>query len=189
MKHRLAAAAAAAALTVALAGCNFLTPQATTVEYDAADGVSGSTGTVEIRNALLVQEDGLASLAVTFVNNGGATTLEIDVAGSTQQISVDEGLTAYGFPDGEQLVFPLDVMPGSLADVVFQADGADSEALQLQVFSTESVGYETLGPEAPVETEEADEEADPQPSQVDESDPALTETPAPTDDPESTTEP
>lgn len=182
MKHRIAAAALTAALTLGLAGCNFLSPAATTFEYDAADGVSGSTGVVEIRNALLVTDDGTASLAVTFVNDGPDTVLTVDVQGTQQQVELAEGLTAFGFPDGDQLVFPLDAEPGSLQDVTFQADGADTTALQLQVFSTDSAGYETLAPVAPSEPAASeDEEADPSPSQIDESDPALTETPEPTE--------
>lgn len=154
---RLAAATAAAALTVALAGCNFITPQATTFDYDPSDGISGTTGTVAIRNAVLVSEDDMASLAVTFVNSGEPVALLVTVDGEAQRVDLDEGLTAYGFPE-QQLVFPLTADVGSLAPVEFAADGIDNEVLEVQVFSTESAGYEALGP---IVSEEADESPEP----------------------------
>lgn len=151
MQPRLAAAAVAA-VVVALAatGCNILTPQATTIEYDASDGVSGSTGTVEIHNALLIGEpDGEdLNLAVTFTNPGEATVVEVRVEDAVEQVRVGEGITTFGFE--EQLVFPAgaDLTFGQLRNVSFQADGAEPAGLRVPTVSTEVVGYETLAPSA-----------------------------------------
>ena len=49
----VAAAAAAVVVAFAATGCNILTPQATTIDYDPSDGISGQTGTVEFHNAML----------------------------------------------------------------------------------------------------------------------------------------
>ena len=150
----VAAAAAAVVVAFAATGCNILTPQATTIDYDPSDGISGQTGTVEFHNAMLIGEpegDAL-NLVVTFTNPGEATFLEVRTGDEAQQIRVPEGVTPFGFGDAEQLVFPADdVTFGALQNVSFQADGAEPVGVQVQLISTEFVGYETLGPEAAAE--------------------------------------
>ncbi|SFS01326.1 hypothetical protein SAMN04487783_0538 [Agrococcus baldri] len=153
MQPRLAAAAVAAVVVaIAATGCNILTPQATTIDYDASDGVSGSTGTVEIHNAMLIGEpDGDAlNLAVTFTNEGEATVVEVRVDDEAQQVRVSEGVTTFGFPDEEQLIFPQtgELPFGSLRNVSFQADGAQPAGLGVPMISSEALGYETLAPTA-----------------------------------------
>jgi hypothetical protein len=147
----VAAAAAAVVVAFAATGCNILTPQATLIQYDASDGISGQTGTVEFHNAMLIGEpegDAL-NLSVTFTNPGDETFLEIRVADEVQQIRVASGVTTYGFPE-QQLVFPADDIEfGGHRNVSFQADGAEPTGVEVQMFSTEFIGYETL---APVET-------------------------------------
>jgi len=152
VKSRLAAAAAAVLATATLAGCNFITPQATQFQYDPADGVSGQTGPVEIRNAVLVVDGDLSSLVVTFVNDGPATTLEVTVGDETQVVDLDSGLTPYGFPD-QQLVFSAPVEAGSLEDVVFAADAAERTAVPVPAFSTATANWSSYGPVAPEEDE------------------------------------
>lgn len=153
MQPRLAAAAVAAVVVaIAATGCNILTPQATQIEYDASDGVSGATGTVEIHNAMLIgAPDGDAfNLAVTFTNAGEATMVEVRVDDEAQQVRVAEGVTTFGFPDEQQLVFPQagELPFGSLRNVSFQADGAEPTGLGVPMISTDMVGYETLAPTA-----------------------------------------
>lgn len=152
MQPRLAAAAAAAVVVaIAATGCNILTPQATTIDYDASDGVSGATGSVEIHNAMLIGDpngDEL-NLAVTFTNTGEATVVEVRVDDTSEQVRIGEGVTAFGF-DAEQIVVatPSDLVFGSLRNVSFQADGAQPAGLEVPTISTDMVGYETLAPAA-----------------------------------------
>jgi hypothetical protein len=152
VQPRLAAAAVAAVVVaIAATGCNILTPQATTIDYDASDGVSGTTGTVEIHNAMLIGEpdgDNL-NLAVTFTNEGDATIVQVRVDDASQMVNVGEGVTTLGF-DGEQMVFaaPSDLVLGQLRNVSFAADGAEPTGLRVPTISTEMPGYETLGPTA-----------------------------------------
>ena len=150
MQHRpLAAAAAAVVVALAATGCNILTPQATTIQYDPSDGISGTTGTVEFHNALLVGEpegDAL-NLAVTFTNPGDATTVEVRVDDEAKQVRVPQGTTVFGFPDEEQLVFEVDEVEfGAHRNVSFQADGAEPAGVGVQVFSTEFPDYAELAP-------------------------------------------
>jgi hypothetical protein len=152
VQPRLAAAAAAAVVVaIAATGCNILTPQATTIDYDASDGVSGATGTVEIHNAMLVgAPDGDAlNLAVTFTNDGEPTVVQVRVDDASEQVRVGEGVTTFGF-DGEQIVVPApsDLVLGELRNVSFQADGAEPSGLRVPTISTDMVGYETLAPSA-----------------------------------------
>ena len=147
----VAAAAAAVVVAFAATGCNILTPQATTIQYDPSDGISGQTGSVEFHNAMLIGEpegDAL-NLSVTFTNPGEATILEVRFDDQAQQIRVPSGVTTYGFPD-QQLVFEADdIVFGSHQNVSFQADGAEPAGVEVQAISTEFVGYETLGPVEP----------------------------------------
>lgn len=152
MQPRLAAAAVAAVVVAfAATGCNILTPVATEIEYDASDGVSGSTGTVEIHNAMLVGEpDGSElNLMVTFTNEGEATALQVRVDDEAQQVRVSEGVTTFGFPE-QQLIFPApgELPYGSLRNVSFQADGAEPTGLAVPMISTETIGYEDYAPAA-----------------------------------------
>lgn len=144
----VAAAAAAVVVAFTATGCNIFTPQATLIQYDPSDGISGQTGSVEFHNAMLIGEpEGEAlNLSVTFTNPGEATILEVRYDDQAQQIRVPEGVTTYGFPD-QQLVFTAeDVEFGSQQNVSFQADGAEPTGVEVQTISTEFVGYETLGP-------------------------------------------
>lgn len=151
MQPRLAAAAVAAAVVaIAATGCNILTPQATTIDYDASDGVSGTTGTVEIHNAMLIGEVGGddLSLAVTFTNDGEGTVVEVRVDSTSQQVRVPEGVTTFGFDDQIVVPAPADLTFGQLQNVSFQADGAEPAGLRVPTISTDVVGYETLAPTA-----------------------------------------
>ncbi|SDS31668.1 hypothetical protein [Agrococcus carbonis] len=152
MQPRLAAAAAAAVVvTIAATGCNILTPQATQIEYDASDGVSGTTGTVTMHNAMLIGEpDGSElNLAVTFTNEGEATFVEVRVEDESQDVRVPAGVTTFGFPD-QQLIFetPSEFTYGKLQNVSFAADGAEPVGLGVPTISTEVVGYESYAPAA-----------------------------------------
>lgn len=146
----VAAAAAAVVVAFAATGCNILTPQATTIQYDASDGISGETGSVRFHNAMLIGEpegDAL-NLVVTFTNAGEATFVEVRTGDEMQQIRVAEGVTTFGFPDQEQLVFGADDTDfGALQNVSFQADGAEPTGVEVQLISSEFIGYETLAPE------------------------------------------
>ena len=152
MQPRLAAAAAAAVVVAfAATGCNLVTPQATTIEYDASDGVSGATGTVEVHNAILIgePEGDMLNLAATFTNDGEATIVEVRFEDGTQQVRVPAGVTTFGFAE-QQLVFPApsDLTFGQLRNVSFTADGAAPAGLEVPTISTDVVGYETLAPAA-----------------------------------------
>jgi hypothetical protein len=140
VRARVAASAGLTALVaVALAGCNFITPQATLVPYDSSDGVSASIGDVDVLNALVLSDDGMdgnlvfsalnsssddVELSVQFESEGDKVTLDVDIeAQSTGQ---------FGFGDHGQLFLPgIDTRPGGLLPVYFQY--GDEQGRQLLV--------------------------------------------------------
>src|ERR1700710_1284550 len=73
VKARVAASVALAlAVAFGTAGCGFVAPQATTKHYDASDGVGGTVGQIDVRNAMIITDasDGtVGNLVVTLVNN------------------------------------------------------------------------------------------------------------------------
>ncbi|WP_405216019.1 hypothetical protein [Agrococcus sp. Ld7] len=151
MQPRIAAAAAAAVVVAfAATGCNILTPQATQIEYDPSDGVSGTTGAVTAHNVMLIgdPEGDAMNLAVTFTNEGEATFMEVRYEDMVEQVRLPSGVTAFGFPGEQQIVVPVsdDLTFGSLQNVAFEADGAEAVGLRVPTISTDLNGYETFGP-------------------------------------------
>ncbi|WP_353807234.1 hypothetical protein [Agromyces sp. SYSU T00194] len=133
------AASVALALGIALAGtgCSMITYQATTEPYDASDGVSADVGELDIRNALVVSEDGQdGNLLMTVVNNGD-DDVDLSVqygsgsSRSTEIVAIDGGATVvFGTGDFEvedvtepTLLSGIDTPPGDLLEVYFQYGG------------------------------------------------------------------
>lgn len=87
MKSRLIAAVTAAALVlVGTTGCTFITPQRTTQEYSASDGVNvADTGPVVVRNAMIIAnaEGTAGNLVVALANTSTQPqTMTIHVTGA-----------------------------------------------------------------------------------------------------------
>ena len=92
MKARLAASAALAlGIAIGGSGCAMITYQATTEKYDPSDGISADIGTLDLRNVLVVSEDGEdGNLVMTVVNTGeNDVTLGVQVAdGQTLEVDI-----------------------------------------------------------------------------------------------------
>ncbi|WP_161793739.1 hypothetical protein [Agreia bicolorata] len=155
MRARLGAALAMAALLgLGTAGCAFITPQATTKEVETANGVNGKVGTVDIRNATLISDDGEdASLLVTFSNSAKesrALTLQYEVAGAKTELTVPvagNGNTSFGADGETQVVLRgIDAAAGSLFPVYFQYGDAEGKQLLLPILTTDFAEYTGLAP-------------------------------------------
>jgi hypothetical protein len=155
VRARLGAAVAMAALIgIGTAGCAFITPQATTKVVEVANGVNGRVGTVDIRNATLVSDDGEdASLLVTFNNSATesrALVLQYESDGSKTELTVPVegyGNTSYGADGETQIVLRgIDATAGSLFPVYFQYDGEEGKQLLLPVLTTDFEEYTGLAP-------------------------------------------
>ena len=155
MKFRAAASIAlAAAVAAGLAGCNMISPQRTTMAYDASDGVGFSVGDFELRNVLiLVDGDGDAiqnagTLIATVVNHsgaGGAVSLKVGSASGTITVGPENGITKIGYDDGEQVLLNgVDLPVGGAIDVTFTGPGGASQTVSVPILDGTLAEYTTL---------------------------------------------
>lgn len=158
VKARLAASIGLA-LGVALGatGCTLLVPQETTKIQEASDGVSGSVGSVDVRDALLITNGNgtTGNLVVTLVNNSGSEQqLELQHGSTTETVAVPAyGLKKLGSDAKSRVQFTkLDAKPGGIADVYFSSDSATGVKLQVPVLSESFPGFGSYGPRTPKPT-------------------------------------
>ena len=136
-----------------------LTYQATTEHYDASDGVSANVGDLNLRNILVVSDDGeTGNLIMTVVNNGtDDVRLGVqfgDGGGETQQIEVESGATVtFGVDDveGVDAVEPvllegMNAEVGGLLPMYFQYGDAEGVEKQVPVLDSSLPEYADLAP-------------------------------------------
>jgi hypothetical protein len=134
----VAAIALSGALALGLSGCNMWMDVETQRPYDPSDGVSLSIGDLELRNVLVVSEDGeLGNLVGTAVNTTGDDidfTVQWKVDGSYHEVKLTaeaHGSTTFGVDDQVTLE-PLDTAPGGLLDTVVHLSD-DQKELRIPV--------------------------------------------------------
>lgn len=153
----IAAAILAASVALGTTGCDMIQPQATTKHYDASDGISLNVGSLGVRNAIVISDDGeLASLLVSVVNGtGSARTLSIQYvgAGVSHTVSVavptsDLRGTTWGGHNDPQIILPqIATHPGSMLEINF-SDGTATQSTLVPVLTTAQPEYNGLGPVA-----------------------------------------
>ncbi|MFT4214441.1 MAG: DNA modification methylase [Microbacterium sp.] len=137
--RRLAAVALAAAAVLGTTGCNMLAPQATTIEYSPAEGVSiVGSAPLQVRNALLVADESgtSANFLAAIVNDTDTDeTLIVSVAGQIQTVQVAARTTvSLGFNGAEPLLFSgIDATPGTDLDLTFQSGQGEAVAHSVPV--------------------------------------------------------
>lgn len=155
MRARIVASAIlATAILSGTAGCGLMAPQATTIRYDASDGVSGNVGDVAVRNAILVSDGAdAANLVVTLVNQGDSAHVvgvqyESDGEKVTEELTVDANSTlALGSEDEPALALRgIDAQPGSLFPVFVQYGNETGARLLVPVLDDTLAPYATLVP-------------------------------------------
>jgi hypothetical protein len=174
----MATVVVAAGILLGTTGCNLYAPQATTIQYDASDGVSGDIGDLAIRNAILLTDDGENANLLVHVVNSSSEDIELLVQYEGDEkidteVTIEANSTTEIGVDGESVpVESLNASPGSLFPVFFQYGELTGIELLVPVLTGELAEYSTLVPTpAPTETAEPDE------------------TPTPTATPEATTAP
>jgi hypothetical protein len=153
------AASVVLALSVALgtAGCGLVAPQATTKHYDASDGVSGSVGSIDVRNAIVVtgDDDTVGSLVVTLVNTDSKShrvaVTAGDSASSRAYVTVEPGQVKQVGSDPQaesgNVFFPeFNGKPGGLFPVYFQYGDNTGVELKVPVLSGGLSEYSSLVP-------------------------------------------
>ena len=156
-RNPLARAAAsvviAAALLAGTAGCTFVTPQATLIEYNPGNGVAGRVGSVELRNVVAISgDDGkTVSLLITLINSGtddATVQLQFESGGEPlndlKAVKAGEAL-AFGNKGEEQIVVPnAGVELGGLMPVYAQYGDNAGVQLMVPVLGADGI-YDGLG--------------------------------------------
>lgn len=183
MKARIGAAVVLAALlSLGASGCALITPQATTKEVEVANGVNGSVGEIDIRNATIISNDGeVGSLLISFYNGSGtdqelAVQYESNGRKTQQVITVaSSGLTSFGAKGETQLLLEgIATPPGALLPIFFQYGDAEGVELRVPVLTSNFEEYTGLEP-TPVVTPTAI------PTETGTPTPSATATPEPTE--------
>jgi hypothetical protein len=153
VKARLAASAVlAVGLVLGASGCSMLTYQATTEHYDPSDGVSADVGDLDLRNILVVSEDGEDGNLVMTVVNTGDEDAELGVqvgegGGETLIVEVEAGGTVSLGGDEEPLLLEgIDTPPGSLVPIFFQYGSAEGVEKLVPVLDGRLPEYSDLTP-------------------------------------------
>ena len=150
----------AVGIVLGTAGCNLTAPQATTKHYDASDGVSGSVGSIDVRNVIIVSDNGkVGNLVFTMVNNGNTAHLVTVQTGTgtdkaSKQVSVAAGaVQPFGGPDNRRvLIQNLNTQPGSVFPVYFQYGTKTGVRLLAPVLDSSIPQYADYSPSSAVES-------------------------------------
>lgn len=145
MKSRLIASlAVGAAIVLSTTGCNMIAPQATTIEYSAAEGVNvPDSGAVEVRNAFIVATDDGAegNLIAALINDTDSSqTLNIELADGrvSESIRVPAYTTlSLGADEEPLLIVGLNALPGTVIEGYFESDGTGSPIVDIPVLDGE----------------------------------------------------
>jgi hypothetical protein len=154
VKARLAASAALAlGLALGASGCSMLTYQATTEHYDASDGVSANVGDLDLRNVLIVSEDGAdGNLVMTVVNTGeDDATLGVQFGeggGDVIEVEVEAGQTLVLGSDEEEpvLLEGIDAEVGGLLPMYFQYGDVEGVEKLVPILDARLPEYADLAP-------------------------------------------
>lgn len=143
----------AAGILLGTSACGFFAPQATTIHYDASDGVSGNVGDIAVRNALLItDDDGAANFIVTVVNQGEkaqSVKVQYEAGGDkvTRSINVQgNAIESLGADSPALTIDDFDGKPGSLFPVFVQYGDATGVELLVPVLDGALSQYSTLVP-------------------------------------------
>ena len=129
-----------------------LTYQATTEHYDPSDGVSADVGDLDLRNILVVSEDGEDGNLVLTVVNTGDEDAELGVqvgegGGEPLIIEVEAGATVSLGGDEEPLLLEgIDTQPGALLPLYFQYGTAEGIEKLVPVLDGRLPEYADLAP-------------------------------------------
>lgn len=196
MKMRVAASVAVTVLaTTVLAGCQFITPQSTSLPYNPADGVNTSVGDVQLRNLMLIDgPDDTASLIGVLASSSSSVssvtlqwtgaqgpetkTLSIPASGLVS-LSTTPSTPAASVPGAASSVILEDVQatPGALFPITFSSSSKDKD-VRVPVLTGSQSQYATLVPTptpTPTKTKKSDEpDATDSPAATDSASPAPT---------------
>lgn len=140
--NKRAIAAVGLGITIALgtSGCTLISPQATTISYSPAEGVTvpDTSGPLQVRNALIVAdaEGTVGNFLAAIVNDTDeASALIIGFNGTSQTINVPARTTvSLGMDAAAPLAIPaLGSAPGTNVEVTFQSGQGEAATVSVPV--------------------------------------------------------
>ena len=153
MRSRATSILLAGLVVAGLTGCTFGAVQATRLDYDPSDGIGAEVGNVQVRNALLVTEDGeTAALAVNLINPGVenvqlTVSWEAEAGRVDRNVSLRAGSTQSLGADASPIVLSgVEAAPGSLFPVFFQYGDNEGQELMVPVLDGSLAEYAELVP-------------------------------------------
>ena len=156
MKVRIAISAILAiGLALGTSGCNLIQPQATTNFYNASDGISVNVGDIQLRNLILISDDGqTGSLLMSAINTtGNDVNLNLQFLSKGEMVEgklvvpSSQAATSWGAMAEDKIVFEgIDSEPGSMLEVYFQFGSADGVTALVPVLTTGQPEYNGLEP-------------------------------------------
>ena len=154
MKLRIVASIAiGAALTLGAAGCSMISPQATTIQYSASDGVNvPDSGPVDVRNAMVIANDAgtAGNFIAAFVNpTTEPQTVIFGFGSANAQLVIPAGGRISLGVDGEQpiLLEGIDTAPGAQLSMSFQSGDGEGVTLDVPVLDGTTPYYTEFVPE------------------------------------------
>lgn len=152
----VAAIALSGALALGLSGCSMFMHVETARPYDPSDGIGASIDGLELRNLLVISEDGeIGNLIGGAVNTGDADidfTVQWKADGTRHSVELTakaNTTTMFGLDD-QVLLDPLGEKPGGLLSTVVHVPGGQQE-LRIPILDTTLSEYQGLAP-TPVPT-------------------------------------
>jgi hypothetical protein len=159
VRARIAVAAAlAAGLALALAGCTFFAPVATAIHYDPSDGVGLNLGDIQLRNVLAISPEGTDANLVGVIINSGTSDETVNfqytdhanglATPQTTGVVIPAGaIISFGNPGVQQLVFrDANVKPGAILSVFVQYGDETGKKLRIPVLDGSESIYSQLTP-------------------------------------------
>ena len=158
MKVRvIVAAAIAAGVALGTTGCNVIQPQATTKQYSASDGINANVGGIELRNLMIVSNNGeTGNLVMGAVNTGAPAALHIEyksagkVADGHVVVPFSTQPTLFGTANNSKVILTgMNTEPGSMLEVAFTV-GSKTTVTLVPVLNSDLPEYHGLNPGATV---------------------------------------
>ena len=139
-----------ASVALGTTGCNLIQPQATTYHYDPSDGVGVNVGPLQVRNLILISDNGeTGQLMFDAVNTTGEDivlhiSFTVDGVVSTQDVTIasSEQPVGFGGPGEPQVqLYSFGVAPGGMLQLALQAADSETKSVFVPVLTTGQPEY------------------------------------------------
>lgn len=143
-------------LVAGVSGCAFITPQATEIHYQASDGTEANVGPLQLRNFVIISDDGVHGTLVGAISNTSNQTVTTELkyfnAAGVQDhviVSVDSlGVTPVGYDGTSGALSDIKTAPGELFPVYVQYGTDEGVEMDVPVLDGSQSQFATFVPTA-----------------------------------------